>query len=38
MKLYPLRKDGHTAFVKRHQIAYMLKDGWEPITRVKAKL
>lgn len=38
MKLYAMRKDGHTTYVKKHQIPFMLKDGWEPCTRIKAKL
>lgn len=37
MKLYPLRRDGHTTFVKRHQIAYMQKDGWEPLKSLPVK-
>lgn len=38
MKLYPMRKDGHTTFVKKSQIPFMIKDGWEPATKVKVKL
>jgi hypothetical protein len=37
MKLYELRKDEHTAFVTKDQIAFMVQDGWEPKANVKVK-
>lgn len=29
MKLIELRKDGHTAFVKKGQVVWMLTQGWD---------
>ena len=37
MKLYPMRKDGHSTYVPKDQIPFMIKDGWEPTTKIKVK-
>jgi hypothetical protein len=37
VKLLPMRRDGHTAYVQKSQLAYMISHGWKLIEVLKVK-
>lgn len=34
MKVIELRKDGHTAYVKKNQVVWMLSQGWDLVPTI----